>query len=269
MKNEVKNKKSGAICLLSAFFAIMFSVFTIIGPSKNSAFAEGNSAVLFDGSVPGVAIPAQGTMIEGVSVNIIGMSDLQSVSGGVTLDGKTYSKVIKTGGKTTSSRYISFTVPETITKFFVKVIAAPNGSEASAFRLSTDESGSGTNAFFTTGTDNDSYTEGISEIFTVSEPTTYYLIFSASVKIAYIEVAADIENAVEQNHGLSTYSGTSPVGRNEKITVTVEKNNAVSVIQIILGILLVLLVAVGIVCMCGKKRGKGNCLFDDFDDYEY
>ena len=121
---KTKILKSKPIALLSALFAIIFAVVLTITSSSSSVFATENSAVLFDGTSSSATIPAANTTVEGITVNIGGMSEMQSISSGFTLDGMTYNKAIKTGGKSSSSRYFSFTVPATLAKFTVKVVAA-------------------------------------------------------------------------------------------------------------------------------------------------
>ena len=265
---RTKTIKSKSIALLSALFAIIFAMVLTIASSGSSAFAAENSAVLFDGTNSSATVPAANTTVEGITVNIVGMSDMQSISGGYNLDGMTYNKAIKTGGKSSSSRYFSFTVPATLAKFTVKVVAAPNGSEAANFSLSAEGAVLETDdvVFFTTGTSSTTYTSGTSAVQTVTESTTFYLNFSASARIAYVEVTPVIE---DNSSGLSTYSGTlDKTNNSKKGFITDENRDIVTIIQLASGVLLVVLVAVGVISIVRKNHRKSDFDWDDFDDYD-
>ncbi len=130
--------------------------------------------------------------------------------------------------------------------------------------------------FFTTGTVNTEDAKGTSQALTVDSVTTFSLNFSASARIAYVEltpVSGGDQSTVthSQNGGLSGYSGTSADDGRPKITVSIEdKHDFFSVVQIVLGVLLVILTLVGVVSIVRHNRKKNNfdwTDFDDFDDY--
>lgn len=294
---KIKTIKSKAIYSLSALFAIVLTFMTLLNSSSFKASATTELKVLFDGTATDAAIPAADTNVDGIKVNIVGISEMQSISNGFTLDGVTYNKAIKTGGKSSTTRYFSFTVPKDINQFTVKLVAAPNGSEAAKFSLSTESvaPGSDDEIFFTTGASSSEYTAGISDVQTVTAETTYYLNFSASARIAYVAISpadkaiadqgsssSSAQNSVSANNssaannsGLSSYSGTSSKkdDTNDGGSAT-NKRNTVAVVQMLLGVLLVVLIIVGIISIVKRKRKKDDYDyldyedFDDFDDFD-
>ena len=302
---KTKTLKSKAIYSLSALFVAILMFVIAITSGSLRASADTNSIVLFDGTNSNATIPAENTNVDGITLNIVGMSEMTNISNGFTLDGVTYTKAIKTGGSSSDTRNFSFTVPETIKQFTVKIVAAPNGSSAVKFGLSTNISKvtDDSEAFFTTGTSNSTYTAGTSSIQTVTTEKTYYLNFSASARIAHVVVlptAEDIvapgetssstvtdsstttdsstqkdsstnSSVVTGNSSLSSYSGTSVGnGNTNKADSTTNKGNIIVVLQILLGVLLIVLIIVGIVSLVRKNKRNDDDWFDydDFDDFD-
>ncbi len=302
---KTKTLKSKAIYSLSALFVavLMFVIAITLGSLRASA--DTNFIVLFDGTNASATIPAENTNVEGIKLNIVGMSEMTNITNGFTLDGSIYYKAIKTGGSPSETRYFSFTVPETIKQFIVKIVAAPNGSTAVKFGLSTSISkvADDSEAFFTTGSSSSTYTAGTSGIQTVTTQTTYYLNFSASARIAHVVILPTAEgvvvpgdtssstvtdssttttdsssqkdsstnsSVVTGNSSLSSYSGTSSGNNNtNKADTTTNKGNIIVALQILLGVLLIVLIIVGIISIVRKNKRKGDWFdYDDFDNFD-
>ncbi len=300
---KTKTLKSKAIYSLSALFVAILMFVIAITSGSLRASADTNSIVLFDGTIASATIPVENTNVEGIKLNIVGMSEMTNITNGFTLDGVTYNKAIKTGGSSSDTRYFSFTVPETIKQFTLKIVAAPNGSTAVKFGLSTSISkvADDSEAFFTTGSSSSTYTAGTSGIQKVTTETTYYLNFSASARIAHIVILPTAEDVVVPgdassstvtdsstttdsstekdsstnssvvtgNSGLSSDRGTSAGnGNTNKANSTSNKGNIIVALQILLGVLLIVLIIVGIVSIVKKNKRKDDYDWFDYDDFD-
>lgn len=273
---KIKIIKNRDITSLSMLFAVIIAIVMITSSSISNVFADSNSAVLFDGTNASATLPAANTTVGGVVLNLTGITEMQSITDGVEVDGVTYYQAIKTGGKSSSSRNIAITVPNTISKFTVTVVAAPNGTDAVKFSISTEKQTveTGDIIFLTTGTSSRNYTKATTDVQLVgNEATIFYLNFSASARIAYVEVTpvtdSTSSSSSAQNSGNSTYSGTSAKSSSTNKTVSSdEKHDILSIVQIGLVVVLIVLVAVGVVSIVRKNNKKNDFDWYDYDDYE-
>ena len=286
---KTKTMKSGAIVPLSIFFAVLLVMFCLTAASSPRAFAADNTVVLFSGNSADATVPEENTTVDGIKINFNGISETQAINEGFTVDDVTYHQAIKTGGKSSASRNVAITIPETVSKFVVTVIAAPNVSEAVKFGISTTSYVFANDdiPFLTTDATSHIYVKGTTDVQIVDSSQTYYLTFSSNARIAYIAVTPVTDDSISETNSQDE-TVTSVEGNAEKddvlagntdilanvnesnIIVKVENGHSIlSVIQIVLGVLLVILVGIGVISIVKKNNKK--CDFDwcDYDDFDY
>lgn len=273
-------KKSKKITiLLTSILLICLSVLTLTGStsasnmeekSQNSAINSTSAPVetirtstitLYDGSVDTAMISS--TEKNELTLTTKGFSNSPKKLVDVTCNDKAYSYSTPTGGKSSASRSLELTVPETYKAFKVYMVATTNNSTPANIGIGlTAEYNTTDNLILTTTADIDTYSFGYSESMTSG---TYFITFDNSVRIAEISVAVDtIESVGTETNSAVDSSSDEDLLIGNKVTPMTRAKKIRIVVATLLVVLLVVLIVILIINTSKKRK---NCVSKEDLDY--